>query len=53
MSREQDIINSHPLDKYIDEASTNKTDIINKTKQFSQEDQKKIDQIKWRDKTNG
>ncbi|MEB8126530.1 toxic anion resistance protein [Staphylococcus succinus] len=45
MSREQDIINSHPLDKYIDEASTNKTDIINKTKQFSQEDQKKIDQI--------
>ncbi|MGO3049521.1 toxic anion resistance protein [Staphylococcus casei] len=45
MSREQDIINSHPLDKYIDEASANKTDIINKTKQFSQEDQKKIDQI--------
>ncbi|PTI68840.1 toxic anion resistance protein [Staphylococcus succinus] len=45
MSREQDIINSHPLDKYIDEASADKTDIINKTKQFSQEDQKKIDQI--------
>ncbi|WP_341636317.1 toxic anion resistance protein [Staphylococcus casei] len=45
MSREQDIINSHPLDKYIDEASANKTDIINKKKQFSQEDQKKIDQI--------
>lgn len=45
MSREQDIINSHPLDKYIDEASVDKTDIINKTKQFSQEDQKKIDQI--------
>lgn len=45
MSREQDIVNSHPLDKYIDEASADKTDIINKTKQFSQEDQKKIDQI--------
>jgi len=45
MVREQDAINSHPLDKYIDEHSANETEIVKNATQFSQEDQRKIDQI--------
>src|SRR5699024_4514818 len=45
MVREQDFLNSHPLDKYIDEQTTNESEIINSTKQYSQEDQQKIDKL--------
>lgn len=45
MVREQDFLNSHPLDKYIDEQSANESEIINSTKQFTQEDQQKIDEL--------
>ena len=31
MVREQDFLNSHPLDKYIDEQSANESEIINST----------------------
>lgn len=45
MVREQDAINSHPLDKYIDDHSANETEIVKNAAQFSQEDQRKIDQL--------
>lgn len=45
MAREQDSINSHPLDKYIDENSANGSEIIKSSSQFSHEDQQKIDKL--------
>ena len=45
MVREQDFLNSHPLDKYIDEQSANESEIINSTKQYTKEDEQKIDEI--------
>lgn len=45
MDREKDFINSHPLDKYIDERTENQSEIINKAKQFSSEEQQKIDEL--------
>lgn len=45
MAREQDSINSHPLDKYIDENSANESEIIKSSSQFSHEDQQKIDKL--------
>lgn len=45
MVREQDSINSHPLDKYIDENSANESEIVKSTTQFSHEDQQKIDKL--------
>lgn len=45
MAREQDSINSHPLDKYIDENSANESEIIKSTTQFSHEDQQKINKL--------
>ena len=45
MVREQDFLNSHPLDKYIDEQSANESEIINSTKQYTKEDEQKIDEL--------
>ncbi|SUM63843.1 tellurite resistance protein [Staphylococcus saprophyticus] len=45
MAIEQDSINSHPLDKYIDENSANGSEIIKSSSQFSHEDQQKIDKL--------
>lgn len=45
MAREQDSINSHPLDKYIDENPANESEIIKSSSQFSHEDQQKIDKL--------
>lgn len=45
MVREQDFLNSHPLDKYIDEQSANESEVINSTKQYTKEDEQKIDEL--------
>lgn len=45
MTREQDSINAHPLDSFIDEQTANEGQIIQQTKQFSPEEQKKIDEL--------
>ena len=44
MAREQDYINSHPLDKYIEENSTSESEVVNST-QYTQEDQQKINEL--------
>lgn len=44
MAKEQDYINSHPLDKYIEENSTSESEIVNST-QYSQKDQQKINEL--------
>lgn len=41
MAREQDYINSHPLDKYIEENSTSKSEVVNST-QYTEKEQQKI-----------
>ncbi|MCD8863133.1 toxic anion resistance protein [Staphylococcus arlettae] len=45
MTREQDSINAHPLDSFIDEQVANEGQIIQQTKQFSPEEQKKIEEL--------
>ena len=45
MTREQDSINAHPLDSFIDEQAANEGQIIQQTKQFSPEEQKKIEEL--------
>ncbi|RBA05211.1 toxic anion resistance protein [Staphylococcus arlettae] len=45
MTREQDSINAHPLDSFIDEQTANEGQIIQQTKQFSPEEQKKIEEL--------
>lgn len=42
MTREQDSINAHPLDSFIDEQAANEGQIIQQTKQFSPEEQKRL-----------
>ncbi|WP_436952139.1 toxic anion resistance protein [Staphylococcus shinii] len=44
MAREQDYINSHPLDKYIEENSTSESEVVNST-QYNQKDQQKINEL--------
>lgn len=44
MAREQDYINSHPLDKYIEENSTSESEVVNST-QYTQKDQQKINEL--------
>lgn len=44
MAREQDYINSHPLDKYIEENSTSESEVVNST-QYTQKDQQKINKL--------
>ncbi|WP_214307836.1 toxic anion resistance protein [Staphylococcus pseudoxylosus] len=44
MAREQDYINSHPLDKYIEENSTSESEVMNST-QYTQKDQQKINEL--------
>lgn len=45
MDREQDFINSHPLDKYIDERTEDQSKKIDKAKQYSPEEQQKINDL--------
>lgn len=45
MDREHDFINSHPLDKYIDERTEDQSEKINKAKQYSPEEQQKINDL--------
>ena len=45
MTREQDSINAHPLDSFIDEQAAKEGQIIQQTKQFSPEEQKKIEEL--------
>lgn len=46
MSREQDYINAHPFDSYIDEQTTNEHEILtSKQQQFSQVEQQKIQKL--------
>ncbi|MEY8642745.1 toxic anion resistance protein [Staphylococcus arlettae] len=45
MTREQDSINAHPLDSFIDEQAANEGQIIQQTKQFSSEEQKRIEEL--------
>lgn len=44
MAREQDYINSHPLDKYIEENSTSKSEVVNST-QYTEKEQQKINEL--------
>ncbi|MEP9818627.1 toxic anion resistance protein [Staphylococcus xylosus] len=44
MAREQDYINSHPLDKYIEENSSSESEVVNST-QYTQKDQQKINEL--------
>ena len=44
MAREQDYINSHPLDKYIEENSTSESEVVN-SRQYNQKDQQKINEL--------
>ncbi|MBU6132894.1 toxic anion resistance protein [Staphylococcus xylosus] len=44
MAREQDYINSHPLDKYIEENSTSKSEVANST-QYTEKEQQKINEL--------
>ncbi|MDW8546743.1 toxic anion resistance protein [Staphylococcus pseudoxylosus] len=44
MAREQDYINSHPLDKYIEDNSTSESEVVNST-QYTQKDQQKINEL--------
>ena len=45
MAKEQDLLSSHPLDKYIDEQSANQNEMINNKTQYTQEEQQKIDKL--------
>ncbi|MDW8568216.1 toxic anion resistance protein [Staphylococcus shinii] len=44
MAREKDYINSHPLDKYIEENSTSESEVVN-SRQYNQKDQQKINEL--------
>ncbi|WP_251516917.1 MULTISPECIES: toxic anion resistance protein [Staphylococcus] len=45
MPDEHDLLNSHPLDKYIDNNSNDNSNIIEQRQQFSEEEQEKIKQL--------
>ncbi|MCE7786592.1 toxic anion resistance protein [Staphylococcus xylosus] len=44
MAREQDYINSHPLDKYIEENSKSESKVVNST-QYTEKEQQKINEL--------
>ncbi|MDO5515172.1 MAG: toxic anion resistance protein [Staphylococcus xylosus] len=44
MAREQDYINSHPLDKYIEENSNSESKVVNAT-QYTEKEQQKINEL--------
>ncbi|SCT78983.1 tellurite resistance protein [Staphylococcus xylosus] len=44
MAREQDYINSHPLDKYIEEDSKSESKVVNST-QYTEKEQQKINEL--------
>src|SRR5699024_3841468 len=45
MTKEQDFLNSHPLDKYIDEQTSSENEIINSKTQYTQKEQQKINEL--------